>query len=111
MDAIFIGDPAPYHLPVASPSQISSTVVVNPTSINENPTLLASTIPFTSLYSSSKIWSIQGQVISNTNNHEYRIQQGPGKVFGFDLVNASHDEIHIFAFNELALSLYGKIQI
>ena len=32
-------------------------------------------------------------------------------MFGFDLVNASHDEIHISAFNELALSLYDQIQI
>ena len=32
-------------------------------------------------------------------------------MFGFDLVNALHDEIHISAFNELALSLYDQIQI
>ena len=32
-------------------------------------------------------------------------------MFGFDLVNASHEEIHISAFNELALSLYDQIQI
>ena len=32
-------------------------------------------------------------------------------MFGFDLVNALHDEIHIFAFNELTLSLYDQIQI
>ena len=33
------------------------------------------------------------------------------KVFGFDLVDASHNEIHIYAFNELVLSLYDKIEI
>ena len=32
-------------------------------------------------------------------------------MFGFDLVNASQDEIHISTFNELALSLYDQIQI
>ena len=32
-------------------------------------------------------------------------------MFGFDLVNASHNEIHIYSFNELALSLYDQIQI
>ena len=32
-------------------------------------------------------------------------------MFGFDLVNASHKEIHISAFNELELSLYDQIQI
>ena len=32
-------------------------------------------------------------------------------MFGFDLVNASRDEIHIFEFSELALSLYHQIQI
>ena len=32
-------------------------------------------------------------------------------MFGFDLVNASHNEIHIFAFNELVLSLYDQIHI
>ena len=32
-------------------------------------------------------------------------------MFGFDLVNASHDEIHISAFNELDFSLYDQIQI
>ena len=32
-------------------------------------------------------------------------------MFGFDLVISSHDEIHIFAFNELELSLYNQIQI
>ena len=32
-------------------------------------------------------------------------------MFGFDLVNASHDEIHISAFNELTLSLHDQKQI
>ena len=32
-------------------------------------------------------------------------------MFGFDLVDASHNEIHISAFNELALSLYDQIEI
>ena len=54
---------------------------------------------------------IQGQVMFKKNIHEYRNQRGSGKVFGFDLVNDSHDEMHISAFNELALSLYDQIQI
>ena len=29
----------------------------------------------------------------------------------FDVVNSSHDKIHIFAFNELAISLYDQIKI
>ena len=32
-------------------------------------------------------------------------------MFGFDLVNASHNEIHISALNELELCLYEQIQI
>ena len=32
-------------------------------------------------------------------------------MFGFDLVNASHDDIHISAFIELELSLYYQIEI
>ena len=32
-------------------------------------------------------------------------------MFFFDLVNASHDEIHISAFNKLTVSLYDQIQI
>ena len=101
MDAVIIGDPAPYHLPVPSPLQSRSFVPFNPSSIIENPALAALTIPFTSLFSSSKVWNIQGRVIAKTNIHEYGNQRGSGKVFGLDLVNASHDEIHIFAFNEL----------
>ena len=71
----------------------------------------ASTIPFTSLSSSSKVWNIQGRITAKTNIHEYGNQRGFGKVFVFDLVNASHEEIHISAFNEMALSLYDQIQI
>ena len=123
VDAPIIGDPSSYHLVVASPSQISSSVpennllqtctpsLVNPTSINENHVFLGSTIPFTSLASSSKIWSIQGRVIAKTNIHEYGNQWGSGKVFGFYLVNASHDEIHISTFNELTLSFYEQIHL
>ena len=32
-------------------------------------------------------------------------------MFGFYLVNASHDELNISAFNELALSLYDQIKM
>ena len=32
-------------------------------------------------------------------------------MFGFDLVDASHNEIHISTFNELELSLYDEIEI
>ena len=49
--------------------------------------------------------------LDKTNIHEYRNQRGSRKVFGFDLVDASHDEIHIYGFNELTLSLYDQIQI
>ena len=111
LDATIIGDPTPYHLPVPSPSESSSFVPVNASSINENPGFARSTIPFTSLSYSSKVWNIQGRVTANANIHEYGNQRGFGKVFGFDLVNASHDEIHISALNELALSLYDQIQI
>ena len=37
--------------------------------------------------------------------------KGLEKIFGFDIVNVSHDEIHISAFNELALSLYNQLHI
>ena len=77
----------------------------------KGPGFAGSTIPFMSLSYSSKVWNIQGQVTAKTNIHEYGNQQGSGKVFGFELVNASHDEIHIFAFNELELSLYDQTQI
>ena len=111
MDATIIGDLAPYHLPVPSPSQSCSSVPVNPSSVDDNPALAASTIPFTSLTCSRKVWNIQGRVIAKTKLHEYGNQRGSGKIFGFDIVNASHDEIHISAFNELALSLYEQIHI
>ena len=103
VDATIIGDPAPYHLPVPVP--------VNPSSVDENPALAASTIPFTSLTYSSKVWNIQGRVIAKTKLHEYGNQRGSRKIFGFDIVNSSHDEIHISALNELALSLYEQIHI
>ena len=32
-------------------------------------------------------------------------------MYGFDLVNSSHDEIHISAFNQLALYLYEQIHL
>ena len=32
-------------------------------------------------------------------------------MFGFDLFNASHDEIHISTFNESEVSLYDQIEI
>ena len=111
MDAEIIGDHAPYHLPVASPSQSSCFVPLNTSSINQNPSLAGSTIPFTSLSSSTKVWNIQGRVTAKTNIHEYGNQRGSIKVFGFDLVDASHNEIHISAFNELALYLYDQIEI
>ena len=110
MDAAVIRDPAPYHLLVPSPSQSCSFILVNPSSVDDNPTLAASTIPFTSLTYSSKVWNIQGRVIAKTKLHEYGNQRGSGKIFGFDIVNASHDEIHISIFNDLALSLYEQIK-
>ena len=70
-----------------------------------------STIPFTSLSYSSKVCTIQDQFIGKKNIHEYGNQRGFRKVFGFDLVNASHNEIHISAFNELTLSLYEQIHL
>ena len=32
-------------------------------------------------------------------------------MFSFDLVNASHNEINIYAFNDLEVSLYDQIEI
>ena len=109
MDVEIIGDLTPYHLPVASPSQSSCYVPINTSSINQNPSLARSTIPFISLSSSTKVWNIQGRVTAKTNTREYGNKRGSGKVFGFDLVKDSHNEIHISAFNELAVSLYDEI--
>ena len=111
MDVEIIGDLTPYQLPVATPSQSSCSVPLNTSSINQNPGLVGLTIPFRSHSSSTKVWNIQGRVTAKTNIHEYGNQRGSGKVFGFYLVNASHDEIHISTFNELELSLYNQIQI
>ena len=123
MDTPIIGEASSYHLATEIPSQSSSSLIdtnllepctpslANPTSINGNTSLIAMTIPFTSLTSSNKSWSIQGRFIAKTNIHEYSNKLDLGKVFGFDLVNASHDEIHISAFNELETSLYDQIQI
>ena len=111
MDATILGDPAPYHLLVPSPSQSCSSIPVNPSSVDDKPTLVASTIPFTSLTYSTKVWNIQGQVIAKTKLHEYGNQWGSRKIFGFDIVNASQDEIRISGFNELVLSLYEQIHI
>ena len=44
MDAEIIGDPAPYHLYLAYPSQSSCFVPLNTRSINQNPSLAGSTI-------------------------------------------------------------------
>ena len=71
VDAKIIGDPAPYHLPIDSPSQSSCSIILNTSSINQNLGLAGSTIPFTSLSSSTKVWNIQGRVIAKTNIHEY----------------------------------------
>ena len=79
VDAAIIGDPTPYHLPASSPSQSYSSTPVNPTLVDENPTLFSSTIPFTSLSCSSKVWSIQGRVIAKTKLHEYGNQRVSGK--------------------------------
>ena len=111
VNAEIIGDLALYHLPVAFAFQNSCSIPLNTSSINQNPGLYGSTIPFTSLSSSTKVWNIQGRVTTKTNIHEYGNQRGSGKVFGFDLVDASHNEIHISAFNELELSLYDQIEI
>ena len=93
VDGAIIGDPAPYHLPLASPSERSYSILVNTLSINKHPILDGSTIPFTSLSSSTKVWNIQGRVTAKVNIHQYGNQRRSRKVFGFDLVNASHDEI------------------
>ena len=111
VDATIIRYPAPYHLPIPSPSQSCSSVPVNPSSVDDNPALATTTIPFITLTCSGKVWNIQCRVISKTKLHEYGNQRGSGKIIGFDIVNASHDEIHISAFNELTLSLYDQIQI
>ena len=73
--------------------------LVIPSSLNSNPTLVTSTIPFTSLSPSNKTWVIQGRVVAKTNIHEYNNQRESGKLFGFDLVSASGDESHISMFN------------
>ena len=106
VDATIIVDPAPYDLHVPSPLESRCSIPVNTSSINENLALHASTIPFMSLSSSSKVWNIQCRVIAKTNIHEYGNQRGSAKVFGFELVNSSHNEIHISAFNELAPVLF-----
>ena len=111
VDATIIGDPTPYHLPLASPFESSCSIPVNTSSINQHPSLAGMTIPFTSLSSSTKVWNIQGRVIAKENIHEYGNQRGSGKVFGFYLVNTSHDEIHILAFNELTLTFYEQIHL
>ena len=49
VDAAIIGDHAPYHLPIASPSESSCSVPVNTSSINQNPSLDGSTIPLLAL--------------------------------------------------------------
>ena len=55
VDAAIIRDHAHYHLHVASPSESSGYVPMNTSSINKNPSLAGSTIPFTSLSSSTKV--------------------------------------------------------
>ena len=58
MDATIIGDPAPYHFHVPSPSESSSSVLVNTRLINENPHFVVLTMPFDTMYTIPiSIWS------------------------------------------------------
>ena len=68
-------------------------------------------IPFTALNPNHKKWSIQGRVIAKTRIHEYTNQKGPGKLFGFDLLDCSAEEIHVSAFNNFVDSFYSQIEI
>ena len=68
------------------------------------------TIPFTTLNPNHKKWSIQGRVVAKTNIHEYTNRKGPWKLFGFDLLDCSGEEIHVSAFNNFVDSFYSQIE-
>ena len=82
-------------------SQASNTPISMPTIV----------IPFKSLNPNYKKWSIQGRVLSKTPIHEYTNQHGLGKLFGFDLLDCSREEIHVSAFNNFVDSFYSQIEI
>ena len=65
----------------------------------------------TTLNPNHKEWSIQGLVIAKTNIHEYTNQKGLGKLFGFDLLDCSGEEIHVYSFNKFFYSFFSQIEI
>ena len=65
------------------------------------------TIPFITLNPNHKKWSIQGHVIAKTNIHNYTNQKDLEKLFGFDLLDCSGEEIHV----NFVDSFYSRIEI
>ena len=68
-------------------------------------------IPFKALNPNYKKWCIQGRVLAKTPIHEYTNQRGPGKLFGFDLIDCSGEEIHVSAFNNFVDTFYSLVEI
>lgn len=99
--------------PKAGASQFSSSSAEDTFPSVVTPPITATTkkIPFTALSPYRKYWSIQGRASTKTSLKTYNNVRGSGKVFGFDLINRDKEEIHLFAFAELAESLYNLIQV
>ena len=68
-------------------------------------------IPFKALNPNYKKWSIQGRVFVKKTIHEYTNQWGPEKLFGFDLLDCSREEIHVYAFKKFVDSFYALVEI
>ena len=68
-------------------------------------------IPFKALNPNYKKCSIQGRVFVKKTIHEYTNQWGPEKLFGFDLLYCSGEEIHVYAFKKFVDSFYALVEI
>ena len=74
------------------------------------PSVLPIQIPIKSLNPYHSNWCIKGYVQRKTTLRKFQNQYGPGKVFGFDLLDKEGGEIHITCFNTVADSFFDKIQ-
>ena len=117
-----VGSPVPLLLPTSfgipigsSTSQSSHPIEesdVHSSQASDTPIPIPTTvIPFKALNPNYKKWCIQGCVLAKTPIHEYTNQRGPGKLFGFELIDCSGEEIHVSTFNNFVDTFYSLVEI
>ena len=105
-----IGSPLPLVLPTifGLPTSSSNSQTIGLTQEIDNHSCQTSTtpismptivIPFKALNPNYKKWSILDHIVLKTNIHEYTNQRGLVKLFDFDLLDCSGEEIHVSTFN------------